>query len=239
MKKRDMKLEEEIAEKFLISLGIGTPKYEVFGNSTPDFSINMEIAIEVTRLTQSNNTCENSLPFINPLKKILHEINSHDERRPSKSTYVNLEFTRPLPESCDWKKLLEAAIHRHIDDPAQKEVVVCKNATLSFVERSCSSKGDPRYWLMHCDMDEGGEIEPKLRKALENSINSKADNASKRKGAYREWWLVLVDFNSFCEEKPEQEFAFDVISRMDTSIWNKIILLNGHNSESQVEYPSL
>lgn len=235
-----MKLEEDIAKHYLDCLQAGTPAYEPDGTSTtPDFSINGEIAVEVTRLTRpSNNTRKNTLEYINILKGVIREINTQDALRPSKTTYVNLEFNRPLPKTKELQQLLKSAILEHGRNPGQKEVVVCENAKLCFGDMPCPSNGNSRYTVAHSDLDESGDIEPMLRKALEHSISSKANNARKRKRLYREWWLILVDFESHCEDPEEQQFAFDVISTMDTSIWNKIVILNGLNYTSQVEYPS-
>ena len=98
-----MNAEEQIAENYLQSLGLGNVRFEPDGNIPPDFSVGSSIGVEVRQLNQnyfgedgSKGLEELSIPLWKILEKVISEF---DDQFDGNSYWIIAKYHRPSKQS--------------------------------------------------------------------------------------------------------------------------------------------
>lgn len=221
-----MNKDEQAAEIYLKSLGLGAVAYEPDGNVPPDFVLGGRVAVEVRRLNQRyladespRSLEEDSIPLRQSFNRLL------ECTRPAGivgSWFVMFSFRRPLPT---WKKLrprVREALFYFAKEPvdAAWRVPITDSVELTFL-RSTRDFGRPFVPGGGSDRDEGGWIASEVIRNMTFYAKEKAEKTHPYRSKYSEWWLVLVDHIALAREETEVR---EYYSR--PAEWDRIVLLS-------------
>ena len=198
-----MKRDEMFVRDYLLHRGFPSEGivYEPLGtDTTPDFLVLGEIAIEARRLNQYHNVDGAEVPgeqlaaaIHRRLEKILAEFGP---ARHGCTWFVHYRFRRPLSSRC-WEPMAREKLMpfaRGEITISESSILVDENLNLTLLRRT---DVDGNYLEIGgmSDLDQGGFIVPLLEKSLALAINEKAGKTAQVRAQKPEWkwWLVLVD----------------------------------------------
>lgn len=199
---KNMKREEKIVFDHLRKAYGGDIVFEPYKNSTPDFSINSSIGVEVTRLNQhyfegtKPEGLENlSYDLSNALDDVLESINSSYTGKNSYWIYVS--YKRLLSSNIrKTKKEIMQAMKNFLDLDITIfpfEIIVNPEITISLDKKQIND-GILIELDVIDDSDEGGWVISTYVENICHCITKKSDKVSKHLQEYKEWWLYLVDY---------------------------------------------
>jgi hypothetical protein len=223
---------EELAERYLTSLGLGEVVYEPDGNVPPDFAIAGAIAVEVRRLNQ-NHEAESGKPhgleeIDIPLRhKIQKFLRAFAPSRNGECWYVGYDFKRPLESWKELRPLLERALQEFHASPERQrtKVRLTRHFGIDFLPASIDH-GSFFVLAANIDHDSGGWVMAELERNLRICIAEKEGKISSFRSRYREWWLVLedrIDYAVDTEDRPR--FKSEVMPRIEHT-FDRIVLLD-------------
>src|ERR1700731_1570519 len=140
-----MRIDEHLANEYLVSLGLGAVVYEPDGNRPPDFVINQRIAVEVRRLNQNEvietgyrGLEETRFALEDRVRKLLSPLGPSES---GVSWFVRYDFGRPLPE---WGKLRSALgaylrafrANRNLQLQTTVSAVICESFEITLLRAS-------------------------------------------------------------------------------------------------------
>lgn len=225
-----MKREEELARRYLESLGTTHIAYEPDGNVTPDFVIDRRIAVEVRRLNQHKMTTGGKPIALEKLRFELMEatgevLRSFGPPGNGRSWLVHYQFRRPLQPLKQVKKELRKTLtdFREIQ-PRRTELRILDHFKVVLMP---ANKPYPYRFIPggFSDRDAGGFLGHKLQKNIQHCIDEKTAIIAKVRARYPEWWLILVDQIGDGERE----------SVNIRHAWDKVILINPRNPEAGYE----
>jgi hypothetical protein len=201
----EMNPDEKVARQFLIEQGLGEIIFEPKGQRTPDFSINNEIGVEVTRLNKylESNPLEklqfDLIPKIENLFKLYNDV------KHSKSFFVGISFNRPLKTSKNLLEKVKYILDNHsmnYEDSAEYVVNdFLKITIIPSIERfdsiyvcGASHDGDRAGFVLSDISRRRNIIVPKIQEKVEVHLND-----------FKKWWLVLVDHIGYSLNEIEME----------------------------------
>jgi hypothetical protein len=218
---RPMKHEEQLAERYLRSIGFSNPIYEPLGNMPPDFAVEERIAVEVRRLNQGGlETLQ--LALLSAINEVLRSLGPPKR---GKSWLVRYRFNRPLPAVSQMKSEILRTLAAFDDDQSgNPELFISDN-----FEIDLSPSGEPlpyRFALRaYSDSDTTCWPAYELQKNIQICIDEKTAKIAKVRAKYREWWLILVDQIGYGERE----------SISITHNWDKVIVIDPSNPTSGYE----
>jgi hypothetical protein len=205
--------------------------FEPENNSTPDFSVNSSIAVEVRRLNQiffegGKSEGLESLSF--PLESAFEEVlNSLNNLYAGKSYWVFIDYERPLSSGIrQAKKDMELALRKFLDTKVTNfpcEISVNSEITFSIYE---SNPGNGKLFPVggSGDSDAGGWVVSVYVENIRHCINEKSSKIEKRLDKYHEWWLYLVDCTGLeLSQKETLEVTKEIRS---TGNFDKVVVLS-------------
>lgn len=223
-----MNIDEEIAERYLRSLGYTDIVYEPDGNIPPDFLLNGVTAIEVRKLNQHHVINGITKPLeeveyklIPMLDKMLNDFNggAHES-----SAFVCITYSRPVGKIRERIKEIKKILVSHLPQITQKaEYKISENIHIELLP--ASERHDSAYILGAMpDMDAGGFVVSEIYSNLKIVLEEKTRKIAMYKHKYKEWWLVLIDYigHSLRERDVVQLKELPVI----TNGWDKVILVS-------------
>ena len=223
----NMDKSEQIAESHLRSRGFQDIMYEPDGNVPPDFLVDGQIAVEVRRLNQNEDTPEGprgfeevAIPLQDAVKRLLNELGPS---RDGQSWYVMYDFRRPL--AADWRPALRASLVAFRDgaerQPGRRVVVPRFKVNLLRAGRSY-----PDFFVLggYADGDSGGFVLSELNRNIRICVLEKTNKVARVRANYPQWWLLLVDHMGFGLDAAEREELRQLL-QLDHS-WDKILIVS-------------
>lgn len=191
---------EQIAESHLKSRGFQSIVYEPDGNIPPDFLVDGQIAVEVRRLNQNEDTAEGprgleevAIPLQGAVKRLLKELGPS---RGGESWYVMYDFRRPL--AADWRPALRGSLMAFRDGPERQtgRRAVAPRLKVNLI-RAGRSYQDFFVLGGYADGDSGGFVLSELNRNIRICVLDKTNKVARVRANYPEWWLLLVDHIGF------------------------------------------
>jgi len=240
MKPKEMKPEEKLAKQYLNSIGYQDVEYEPIKNSTPDFLLNGNIAVEVRRLNQNHviepgkkqGLEEVFLPIWQGMENLLPKIGPFP---PQESWFVRFKFSRPQqPQELRWKTLapkIRRSLEEFLQEPERLPRKIQVTPTLQIALTRAGQLYPSTFRLGKAiDLDADGYALSELDRNLALVVTEKEEKIHQ---TYKIWWLVLVDYIShgLSDEEKEQFRTFPPLNHR----WDKIILIDPIEPSSAYE----
>lgn len=220
---------EALTEKFLQHRNFTSIVYEPDGNVPPDFLVEGNIAIEVRRLIQHEDSTgrdrgitETAIPLLAKLQALLASLGAPNA---GKSWFVAVRFSRPLE---DWRTL-RPRLHAWLE--AFKNGSQTEGAARDFgdgftVQVALAAAPHAQLFLLgiFTDFDSGGWLLAELQRNLDICIAEKTRKIAGVRLKYPTWWLVFVDHIGLALDEFDRVQFREVVSLVHT--WDKVILLN-------------
>jgi len=205
--------------------------FEPEHNSTPDFSINSSIAVEVRRLNQHSfkSTKPEGLESLSfPLERAFKEVlSSLNYLYAGKSYWVFIFYKRSLDSNIrQAKRDMKSALRKFLDIGIVNfpcEISVNSEIDFSIYE---SNPGNGRLFSVggSVDSDGGGIVISVYVENIRHCINEKSSKIETRLEKYHEWWLYLVDCMEFgLSQKETSEVLKEIGS---TGNFDKVVILS-------------
>lgn len=225
-----MNSDEQITKDWLYRIfPDGEVIHEPDGNIPPDFLIDSNIAVEVTRITQydrsktkpeSLETKSHSIHSI-----IMNVIRDFDNFNSKRQYYIKYKFERPISPKKHFHELIKRILLKviEISQAAEHEHKI-GNLIISFSESSIK-RSNPFTYGSSMDLNQGGWILNELNNEIINCISTKTKKISYYKSQYPIWWLVLVDRIALgiLDRDEINSLLTDINQKKE---WDKIILLS-------------
>jgi hypothetical protein len=216
-----MNIDEELALRYLTSLGLGEIVYEADGNVPPDFVVDGRVAVEVRRLNYnhvdelgSHGLEEDQLPLFHTLKKVAAAVGPPTA---GATWFVTYSFRRPLEPLPKIAEKVRSILEGVRDGSFQgAEFPVTARFTISLVR---ADEPHPQQFLIggYSDYNAGGWVGQVMKENVQLCLEDKTRKISAVRSKYPVWWLVLVDHIDFAQSND-----IDV----DKGIWDRVILVN-------------
>ena len=223
---------ERIAEKYLLSLGLGAVDFEPDGNVPPDFSVGGVVAVEVRRLNQNYEFSDGrvqgleeiSIPLLDKMKKSLSSIGPSLN---GECWYVGLSYARPMK---NWK-ILWPQIEEWLRSFMLKEErlpISTKIDNCIEIDLIKSGKDHGFFFMLGVSVDEdsGGWVFQEIERNLLFCVSEKEQKILPYLSKYDRWWLVLVDHVAYgLDQEDRDEFRRYVLPKI-SPVFEKIVLLS-------------
>lgn len=226
-----MKREEELVLKYLEANDYRNIIHEPKGQSTPDFSINARIGVEVRRLNQ-HFTLGTSAEPLESLDYAIHNafiesMNSFPASATRNCALVSYDFRRPLVVDKKLKQQIKTVMREHLPYIDQRKTYTIDHK-IDIEFWPASTVHDTAYvYGSSSDDNSGGFVTGNVYEALQLILQEKWAKVEPVHERYPEWWLALVDYIGYgfseldlknFHEHPKLENQFDrilLISPMD------------------------
>lgn len=223
---------EQLADKYLRSLDLGSVVYEPNGNVPPDFCIDGRIAVEVRRLNQNFEFPDGSrqgleelaTPIWNHFKSFLPSLGPSIN---GECWFVMIDFCRPLAKWKVVRPLVESHLRAFMSSAVREPltIAVTPNLSLNLIR---SGKDHGSFFLLGggYDDDSGGWVMSEIERNLRLCISEKEHKIEPHRSKYPMWWLVLVDHIGYsldAEERPI--FQFEVMPQISHN-FDKVVLID-------------
>ncbi|OCH39443.1 hypothetical protein [Aliivibrio fischeri] len=225
-----MNIEEIVAHNYLEGLNIGKICYEPDGNRPPDFRLNKDIAIEVTRLNEHieiqgkiKRLDDDRSAIISFIKRILH---SFQPDFSDGQFWVEIKVKRPFGDRKKTGRKLNnllSSFESATNIDCVKEYEVTDALSIKFLR--CDSDKLSSAFRLGCfsEHDTGGWVGEEVLKNITYCINIKSSKIKPYINSYKEWWLVLVDTLAYGDY---DEYVGMLKSSIDKKAFRKVIVLD-------------
>lgn len=233
---------EQLAERYLKSLGLGKVVFEPDGNIPPDFSVAGKIGVEVRRLNQNyehpNGNKEGleelAIPLWHRLKALLPTIGTYA----GESWFVGMSFSRPLPP---WQVLKPRVIDslQAFAQQTERGRAVLRIADNFELDLLPAPKGLGAFFVLAASSDDdcGGFVMGEVERNLRLCIAEKQLKIGPHRHKYQEWWLVLSDHIDFSMEREDRLLFLSEVAPGLQHDFDKIVLLDPRDAERSFVVP--
>ena len=196
-----MKKEEHIAEQYFKSKGFEHITYEPDGNIPPDFLLDNQIAVEVRRLNQHLKLKGESAPLedleFDLIPRFIRLLKSYENHVFERSSFVNIEFSRPIPSSKEVVKKIKSTLDEHLNKITEtRSYQITKNVKIEVFPAS-NRLSSPFNLGIQSDNDSGGFVVGNIYESLKLIVAEKHRKIEPYRNRYNRWWLALVDYIGF------------------------------------------
>ena len=229
----------------------------------PDFVVDGDYAVEVTRLNQrivvgddkhSKGEEQARIPLTDCIEKIICKLGPPGNEGRSWVIDCEHDFTEPLPHqnvvSAEISEALApllkpyddsviSGMHsRHLDYSKHAgEISHLGYPHICLESGICLGLGefshDPaKFFLQNVSDGKGIGIAEELRKGIRNRIRDKSEKirSQNKVGAYRNWWLVLVDHVCHVPMQILFEHELSFIRDQRFEFWSRVVVISSRNS---------
>lgn len=226
-----MKEEEIAVEKYLRKTHGENIIYEPRGHgTTPDFSIEHNLGIEVRRLNQhfyNGEAIEGLEDLSFSLQNITDEVlGSFDSKYTDESFFVFVDYERPLIKQMrEIKHEMKKVLHEFLQskETLPLELHVIENLKL-WIYPSMPNNG----WVFRVggsvDGDGGGWVIQAYIENIRHCIATKSSKIKKYKSSFGHWWLYLVDYMNLGLDNNVIQEVIKAIS--DLGEFEKIVIID-------------
>jgi hypothetical protein len=196
MSARKIKPGEQVAIEYFQSKGYSDIIHEPDGNVPPDLVIDGFIAIEVRRLNQFKRMNGLNLPLedleyslMPRVRKLMESVTCEY----SHTTYVSIDYKRPLKVDKILMDDIEKLLHLHIKSLDLKMHYQVRNNLRVRFWPTKKNYGRPYVWASSSDGDGGGFVVANILESLNIIIKEKQRKILPYKSKYDVWWLAVND----------------------------------------------
>ncbi|TMA90479.1 MAG: hypothetical protein E6J74_23760 [Deltaproteobacteria bacterium] len=228
-----MERSEIIVKKYLLGAGYTDIVHEPDGKVSPDFLVNRQIAVEVRRLNQNEETAtghrgleETSIPISRRIPKLLDSLGLPAR---GSSWFVWYSIKRPVPPRNELERAMREALLAFRYRPNQQRTHICLSGLT--IEIVPASNMHPTFFVLggSGDQDAGGFVLGEMQRNLKICVAEKSAKVARVRHRYPEWWLALVDYIGYGLEGGEQDQLRQIV-RLEHS-WDKIVIVNPRNPQ--------
>jgi len=227
-----MRREEELAYKYLVSLGYGSVIYEPEPNLPPDFLLEGRIAVEVRRLNQNEITPdghrgleETWIPFNTRFRKF---VESFGPPRTGESWFVTYHIQRPLTPWRDLRPALMHYLNEFLEHPVPRRAHIEIDDSLEISFYPASNPHPTVFvWGAGGDGDSGGFVVSEMLKNLRICVAEKTQVVESHRHKYPEWWLVFIDYIGWVLDEIDRQTLREHWNMGHD--WDKIIIVSPQN----------
>lgn len=194
-----MNNDEKKAKKFLEKQHSNI-QYEPIENSTPDFLVEENIAVEVRRLNKNyfnNQNIEGFEQIDIPLHLIIQEVlKSYDENFKGVTYFITLFYKRPQNTSFRRikTKIKESLNHFLKYRPTTPfKINIDSNIAIEIAKKNEPIEDKLFQLAGSFDDDTGGSVGSIFLKNINFCLTEKSKKIENVKNEYNEWWLILVN----------------------------------------------
>ena len=224
-----MNADEKRAERFLREQGHRIIVFEPDGNVPPDFLVNHQIAIEVTRLEQQHNGVGievDSRPIEDAVSAVLSEF---DMQFVGRSYFIWLRIRRPVPSVRAVKETLRKVLTDFLANPTPvptELISLGRCGVKIFPAQTVSNK----VFLPGggIDLDDGGFLIPEMVENISRCSDEKAGKVRPYLQRYPAWELILIDHIAFGVSDEEQRAIREQVT-VDL-LWRSIIVVSAEDT---------
>jgi hypothetical protein len=222
---------EKLVHQFLVNKGF-IPDYEPHGNVFPDFRVNGDIAVEVTRLhshcfenqSKPYALVERYVPFDDWLSKVLKSYRSPVD---TESWLVDFAPIHPIN---GWAREVKAAVESELltfyksksIDRKDKTVRVLNSIEITFTKSGALSQSF--FVLGGSESAEGCLVVNEMEKNIQHLVDRKEEKLLACSTRYSQYWLALVDYIDY--GMAQEDFEELQSRNINRGMWTKILLLN-------------
>lgn len=225
-----MKIEEEVSEKYLKSLGFENIKYEPLGTTTfPDFLIDENIGVEVRRLNR-NHIDDTKIEADNLTSKYKKEISKIlDSIKPDGTTFYIDFYIESNNGIIDENRLFDG-LKEYLQacDTTIGEHKINDYLNISLIQGSPDTKRKFKFNATHVPFF---WIEEQYIKDIQYCIDDKQSKKEKQQeklSNFKEFWLVLIDF-LFQDDSSEYDF-----SSLNLKDFSRVVIIDTKANEQKV-----
>jgi hypothetical protein len=221
---------EKLVHQFLVNKGF-IPDYEPHGNVFPDFRVNGDIAVEVTRLyshcfdnqSKPYALVERYFPFNDWLSEVLKSYRSPVNRE---SWFVDFAPIHPIN---GWGGEVKAAVENELStfyesiDRKDKRVRVQNSIEITFTKASVLLQS---FFVLAggSESAEGCLVVNEMEKNIQHLVDRKEEKLLACSTKYSQYWLALVDYIDY--GMAQEDFDELQSRNINRGMWTKILLLN-------------
>jgi len=225
-------LSESIVKQYLLGAGYTDIQHEPEPNDPPDFLVNGQLAVEVRRLNQNEETPtghrgleETRIPISRRVQKVLNLLGPPVR---GASWFVWYSIKRPVPSRNQLERAMREALLAFRNQPNHQrtKIHVSRAVKLEIVP---ASRVHPTFFVLgaSADGDAGGFVLGEMERNLRICVAEKTAKIARVHHRYPVWWLALVDYIGYGLEIREQDELRQIL-RLEHS-WDKIVIINPLN----------
>lgn len=207
---------EELAEKYLQSLGY-SPKFEPNGEGTfPDFEATPMLAAEARFLNEHyfkagkpRGLREESQPLIDRLESVFRKF---DAQYAGRTYFVFCDFQRPLSKNAHVRKSLHRVLIEFLNHPETlKSYAITERISVQFIKADKPIDGITFHTGGLLDRDSGGWLVSNFIQNIRHCIADKSKKQEESNEQYQEWWLILTDQIAYGFSEQEKAIVLSTI----------------------------
>ena len=228
-----MNEEEKLAENYLKSISHHSLIFEPEGNVPPDFLLNENIAIEVTRLNDHYEYQGALRRYDDDRMRILsyleNSLKAYDCNLWDVGFYVHFKIRRPFGNLKRNGKLLLELLHSF--DTAEsvfnkKLYIISDGLSVSFDRHELKDNQQVFKCGVFDEYEEGCLVVEEMLKNAKYCIERKSSKIAPYYDNYEQWWLILIDAINY----GHYEESIDILkNKIDKSVFNKVVFLEAVN----------
>ena len=218
---------ESIAEAWLRSQKLNPKKH---ANDPPDYVIDGDIAVEVTRFDMGEES------IIKPLERVFEEVfkeYSWPDDHQGWQVDVGCDVSRDLPEKKKTKNIIRTAIKELREQDCWEHIDEKSGIEIKFIPGP-----HPGFSLMDVGPNMGEWVLFELRRKIQSSIGRKLKLVRSKADQHKAWWLLLVGYKNpvpnFWLSKQEMKELHD--SMKIPYPWVRVVVLDHSSQRVQIEW---
>ncbi|QDQ24936.1 hypothetical protein FNU76_00450 [Chitinimonas arctica] len=238
MKNQKLDESEKKVLEHLVQLGYAEADiiHEPDGNTTPDFLINGEIAIEVRRLSQidlklKKGLEELTIPRVQSIEKILAKLGCPVK---GESWFVHLNFTGRIKSMKTLRPKIKSVLEIFSKNPIRKNECIYLKEGLELEVLRSSEVHETMFIVGGYDcIRSGGWLLADMEAYIRYCVDEKSKKTAHVRNKYPHWWLALVDHVGYTlDDASRTTLKKQTIPREG---FEKIILINPLDSTKGFE----
>jgi hypothetical protein len=204
--------DECLAKKFLVHRGHSRVTFEPGGrDTTPDFLVDEQVAVEVRRLNQSFESSDGRVEGLEQ----------------QQSWFLCIHFRRSVDDWENvWKSLrpkLRDELKIFMNRPVRSECEIRLSRSLK-ISIHPASWPHPTFFVMAGGVRGSVWVLPEMVKNIQLCIVEKAGNITRSKYKDKEWWLILIDRTGLVFDEDDYSDVCKMMSLRHT--FKRVIIIN-------------
>ena len=231
--------DEDLAENWLRQQGYRDIRRPC--SDPPDFVVNGDTAVEVTRLNQrirvrgdndSRGVEQSQEPLTECMDAAIDELGPPGNKGKSWLIDCTFDWKDPLPRKKIVKKQVQEAL-APLTKPYDDGVVRRRRSLeCGLCLQLTEIQYHPEQFLLQNVSDgQGILVADELRNSIRNRIDKKSERVrtQNRVGEYSKWWLILVDHVCLAPIQVLSEHEMTLIRDQDGGFWSRVTIISSRN----------
>jgi hypothetical protein len=227
--------DECLAKKFLVHRGHSRVTFEPGGrDTTPDFLVDEQVAVEVRRLNQSFESSDGRVEgleqqqrgILTNLRKLALSLKGPSSVQ-AESWFLCIHFRRSIDDWENvWKSLrpkLRDELKIFMKRPVRSECEIRLSRSLK-ISIHPASWPHPTFFVMAGSVRGSVWVLPEMVKNIQLCIVEKVGNITRSKYKDKEWWLILIDRTGLVFDEDDYNDVCKMMSLRHT--FKRVIIIN-------------